>query len=278
MPLEHHNAILRSGKNGFTSRHRQLMDGAHQESVELWQHSSTVIHPNSNIKDSIAQLVTLGQKQNLESLPYNTFRDKRIPFKYQTMSIDQYAEPDSQPLVPNFSPLEFASLMNVSHLLPPDYLHDKQASTFSTGSDDIMRAGKDRKWKTSYSKKSGRSVPYQRTDRTSTTLGAFTAAQASKMENSNITTSSANSLTSTTNTPKSFVNPATMGAISRLALKALRMTGGGTPIDKSDPDLLILWQQGINSKELKTMIQLVPGLENFAGVPALLQIMADFGF
>jgi hypothetical protein len=268
MPAEHHGGIMMAGKYGNKrGMSRKLEDGAHAEAEDMWKFSAGQAHPASSAKDSIANYISLGQKKNMESIPYNTFKGGTIPHTYQTMSIDQFAEPDSQSLTPLLSPLEFASLMHVRHLMPPDYLHDKQANTFSSGRDDILRAGKTRRFKTSYAKKQGRRVPYQRADRTSSVLGTGGAASKAMADNVAIITDDAPAPLVGTG-KNSLVTPATVQAIKRLIIRFFQ----GKKTSLTDPDILHVMQAGLTVNNLSTVIKQypvlgsIPGLSTFAGM------------
>ena len=275
MRTAHHGGVIQAGKYGNKrGMARKLEDGAHQEAEDLWKHSAAADHPAASVKDTIANYVTLGQRKNMESIPYNTFKGKVIPRTYMTMSIDQFAEPDSQPLTPMLSPLEFASLGTVSHLLPPDYLHDKQGSTYSSGRDDIMRAGKTRRYKTSYAKKSGQKTPYQRTDRTSTVLGTGGAA-AKALASNKSTVMEASPLDDINGlvgqSKNALITPATIAALGRLVFRYF----SGGKIKLTDPDLQAIIRSGLTAGNLSATIDRIPALANIPGLSQLANLLSS---
>lgn len=266
MSLEEHAGILRSSKPGMMGaknkyNQRGLLDGAHEESEELWEYSGSRLHPSNGKKESIAHYVTLGQTKGMESLPYGTFKDGRIPHTYKTLSIDFNAEPTSAPINQMLSPMEFAALANVSHLLPPDYLHDKQNSTVTSGRDDVMRYGKARKWRTSYSKAKSTSIPYMRTDRTSSTLSTFAKSASSRgiTEPGVIDTKSADAA-------KTKAWNAMTNHLKNLAVKIIAAKAGGKEVDPDDPDLLALLNAGVNSNYVREFIATTPYIQNIPGI------------
>jgi hypothetical protein len=269
MPAEHHAGMMmaskHSGKRFSTSR--KLTDGAHAEAEDLWQFSGGRLHPAGNAKDSIAHYVNLGQTKNMESLPYNTFKGGAIPHTYQTMSIDQFAEPDSQPLTPHISSLEFVGLMHAKHLLPPDYRHDKEGSTYSSGRDDILRAGKSKRYKTSYAKSRGQKTPYQRSKHTTSVLGTGGSALQAIAVNRAITTADDSILgqaIGTVSGPTAIITPATLVAMGKLLVK----WSVGVKIPLNDPDLVHVLQAGLTAGNLQATIKKFPSLSK---VPYLSQ-------
>lgn len=254
---------------------RKLEDGAHQESEDMWKFSAARDHPAGSVKDTIANYVTLGQRKNMESIPYNTFKGKVMPRTYMTMSIDQFAEPDSQPLTPMLSPLEFAALGKVTHLLPPDYLHDKQSSTYTSGRDDIMRGSKKRRFKTSYAKTSGVKVPFQRQDRTSTVMGTGGAA-AKALASNKSTVMEASPLDDLAGgivgkSKHALMTPATLASMARLLWR--RASGGKIPLN--DPDLMAIIRSGLTAGNLSATIERIPALGSIPGINQLANLLSS---
>ena len=256
-----HGGVMMSSKPSMTggkSRYndRKLVDGAHGEAEDLWEFSQSRMHSATGDKKSLAHYVTLGQTKGMESLPYNTFRNGSVPHTYQTLSLDQNAEETSAPINQTLSPLEFAALAQVMHLLPTDYLHDRQNRTFSTGRDDLMRYGKAHKYKTSYSKASSTKVPYRRTDRTSTTLTTTTKAQASKVANG---TAASNVPDPSTSAHLKQASATAMAALAKhaanLVQKAIKHALGGMTLTLKDPDVIGLITAGVTVAMLTDYIQ-----------------------
>jgi len=256
-----HGGVMMSSKPsmmGGKSRYndRKLLDGAHGEAEDLWEFSQSRIHLATGDKKSLAHYVSLGQTKGMESLPYNTFRNGSVPHTYQTLSLDQNAEETSAPINQTLSPLEFAALGQVTHLLPTDYLHDRQNRTFSTGRDDMMRYGKAHKYKTSYSKASSTKVPYRRTDRTSTTLTTTTKAQASKVANGTV---AGNVPDPSSSTHIKQASARAMAALKKHAIsllqKAAKAYAGGQKMSPKDPDVVGLINAGVTAALLTDYFQ-----------------------
>ncbi len=254
---------MQSTKSGISYKSRNLDDGAHREAEDLWAMSQARMHPGSTLKDSIAQYVSLGQTKNLESLPYNTFKNGVIRHEIQTMSIDQNAEPDTFSREP--SPLEFAALQNVAWLLPQDSKYVQKPNTYAEGMDDLMRARKSYRYKTSHAKKSDRSVPYQRTDRSSTTLNTSKSAQGSRAENAGLTTGYVGGPAGLGTLLKQ-ISPENIERLKRLGLKLLRQVTGGPKVSITDPDLVALTRAGFSSQNFSTLLRQIPGAASIPGI------------
>lgn len=251
---------MQSTKSGIKFKNRQLDDGAHREAEDLWVMSQMQMHPGASLKDSIANYVSLGQTKNVESLPYNTFKSGVVRHDFQTMSIDQNAEPDTFSREP--SPLEFAALKSVPWLVPAKY--EFKPSTYTEGVDDLMRAQKRHRYKTSYTKKSGRAVPYQRTDRTSTTLNTSNAAQSARAENVGLTSGGNADLG--TSSATGLVTPQNIERLKRLGLKLVQQYAGGAKVAANDPDLIGLVQAGFTSENFTSLIKQIPGASSIPGI------------
>lgn len=244
-----------------TRTQRRLDDGAHKEAEDLWVMSQMKMHPSSSLSDSIANFVSLGSTKNKESLPYNTFKDGKVRHTYEYLSIDQNAEPDTFTREP--SPMEWGALSNVPWLLPPDAKYDRAKTTYSDGLDDLARAKKPYRYKTAYAKKNGRSVPYQRTDRTGTTLTTSTSAQASRTDNAGLSSGGA---ADGQVASKVFWTPKNISHLKKIGIKAVKWYAGGKPLTMSDPDVAALMSAGLTSANFTEMLKLIPGSENIPGL------------
>lgn len=110
-----------------------------------------------------------------DSVPNNTFKNGAYPHTYTTLNYQENPEPDTASLMQSLSPLEFASLANMTHHLPANEQKKfNQPVLWSQGRDDMLRAK--RKWKTSDGM-SPRFSPYQSTAKTSTNIGVLKAAK-----------------------------------------------------------------------------------------------------
>ena len=244
---------------------RKLLDGAHSEAEDLWSYSQSRMHPGANDKASIANFVTLGMRKNMESLPYNTFRSGRIPYTFSTMSIGDNSEPTSAPSNQLLTPLEFAALGRMAHMLPSDFVRDTQNKTFSSGRDDIARYGKARKYKTSYAKPI-KSVPYQRSDIASSSLNTSAAAQATQVENKAL---------AGTETAGTDALASAQPHIIRLAAKLIaQFSGLGPKVLWNDPDILALVKIGITSTALVNALSALPMIKGSAFMKPILQMAA----
>jgi hypothetical protein len=286
--MDKHGGIIMSTKPsmmGQRSRYtsRKLLDGAHGEAEELWDYSGWKSLGMSSEKNSILNYVTLGQKQSVESLPYSTFKGGKIPHAYNVMSICENPEPTSAPINPNLSPLEFASLQNMSHVLPKDYLHDKENATVTTGRDDLMRYGKARKWKTSYAKKSSAKVPYARTDITTANVATTAQAQMSAAGNKALAGADPDDPSKTgQQSSRDATTTKAWNALSRHLLRLLRkMTAGylkgmSKPyVQLNDPDLIGLINSGANYPAVQSYIASNPTLQQIPGINYVLPVLAQ---
>jgi hypothetical protein len=285
MSNPHQGGILATSKfsKGRHSNSRSLSDGAHKEALDLWEFSTGRLHSAGGVKGTIANYVNLGQRKNMESIPFATFKNDMYPHSYMTASIDPNAEPTSQPIAGRLTDIERWGLKKSTHLLPPDYLHDNAANTYASGRDDIMRAGKTRRYKTSYAKATARKTPYQRTDRTSSTLATSNSAQAGKSANSSIATAGVPEQTGAVvdangklvgSGSSDLLTPDSVQAIKRLAVKLARYaTGSGPGIKGSDPDLLQLTQSGLDPATLRNLIQKHPSLSSLPGIGTLIRVL-----
>ena len=106
----HRNAL------GGRYQRREIYDNSRQESEDLWEYSAYMgeNHSNSRVKGSIAQLTAVPYQVASQNLPNQTFRDGYIPHSYEGVtSYFENHEPDTQPMRPDISPLEFAGMVHV---------------------------------------------------------------------------------------------------------------------------------------------------------------------
>ena len=261
---------------------KTLQGGTHKEAPDLWAFSASQMHPASGVKDTIANYVSLGQRKNMESLPYGGFKSGVIPHPFMTASIDPHAEPTTQPLAGRLIPLELAGLQNVGHLLPPDYMHDAGNKNYSSGRDDILRAGKTRRYKTSYASQSGRSVPYRRSDRSSTTLTTSSSAQGSMSNNSGLNTAGGGGPPVTDksldqlvgDSPNALITKSNLEAVKRLSVKFAKFAAGkGPAVSPFDADVITLTTAGLSPAALKGLIDKVPALKAIPGIETLVRAL-----
>jgi len=139
------------------------MDTDHPEAADMWDFNATNLHPLRNQKDSIAEYVMNGTNKVKSSIPNGTFKNQLYPNSMKVLNYNQFAEPDSQPVDQTLSPLEYAGLMNVRHMLPAGVERHIKPHTYTAGLDDsVVRRGR---WKTSHGAKTKnvKYAPYQRT-------------------------------------------------------------------------------------------------------------------
>lgn len=286
--MDKHGGIIMSTKPsmmGQRSRYtsRKLLDGAHGEAEELWDYSGWKSLGMSSDKNSILNYVTLGQKQSVESLPYSTFKGGTIPHTYNVMSICENPEPTSAPINPTLSPLEFASLQNVKHMFPEDYLHDKENATVTTGRDDLMRYNKVRKWKTSYAKKSSARVPYARPDITTANVATTAQAQMSAAGNKALAGADPDDPSQTGQKgSRDVTTTRAWNALKRHLFNLIRkMTAGylkGKPkpyVELNDRDLLGIINSGANYPAVQSFIASNPTLQQIPGINYALPVLAQ---
>jgi hypothetical protein len=277
MISDQHAGIMATSKfgMGIHSNKRSLADGAHKEAMDLWQFSQKQMHPSSTIKDTIAHQVSLGQRKNIESIPYGSFKNGVMPGSYMTMSIDPNAEPTTQPIAGRMIPLELAGLQHSKHLMPSDFVHDTTPRTYSSGRDDIMRAGKALRYKTSYARPTGSSVPFQRNGRSSSTLQTIVAAQSSYAMNSGLNTSAGGAAYTglAGDGSNSIVSQTNLESIMRLVVKISNyIKGSGVAVTTDDPDIIPLIQAGVDTSVMRKVLESLSPSNN-AGVRLLLRVL-----
>lgn len=160
---------LRAGSKYGTNK---LMQSSNIEAKELWEVNKELnsLHPLSANSKTIAGNIAASEIMAHESVPAATFRNGRFPHRYTTVDFDaDRHEPEQNTAQSNISPLQFASMKNMMHLLPPG-IEKRQSfkpTTFSEGLDTRV-TGKFR-WKTSDNSRT-KLPPYQSNYKTSTNI------------------------------------------------------------------------------------------------------------
>ena len=129
---------------------------------------------NKNLPETIATHIATSTARVPDSIPNATFKGGFYPHTYTTLNYEEQAEPDTQRIVQNLSPLEFASLGRMDHAVPPklnDALKLRRPDTFSENLDAVVTGR--RKWKTSDAIRRKGKVKFQPYTRTSTNLPMY---------------------------------------------------------------------------------------------------------
>lgn len=132
---------------------------------------------NKDFPETIATHIAMSTARVPDSIPSNTFKGGFYPHTYTTLNYEEQAEPDTQKLAQNLSPLEFAGLGHMNHAVPPKLQQDMnnlRPHTFSNNLDAVVTGR--RKWKTSDAIQRKSKVKFQPYTRTSTNLPMFKAA------------------------------------------------------------------------------------------------------
>ena len=106
---------------GGRYQNRNIYDNAMQESEDLWEYAAYAAegHSSAGVKGTIANLTAVPYQVATQNLPNQTFKDGYIPHTYAgVQSYYENPEPDTQPMRPDISPLEFAGM--VQHQGPND--------------------------------------------------------------------------------------------------------------------------------------------------------------
>lgn len=156
------------------------------ESRDLWEVSTKAIHPDIQVSGTLANYVNTSQVKIPDRLPSNTFKNGFYPHTYTTLNFEENAEDTTAPINQNLSPLEFASLGRMTHMLPPRWKMEGQnrPTTFTEGLDDEV-IGK-RRWKTSDAQKKKQRVRFQPYTKTSTSIMNFPVARSNDISNKSI--------------------------------------------------------------------------------------------
>jgi hypothetical protein len=156
------------------------------ESRDLWEVSQKDIHPDVNVPGTVANYVSTSQVKVPDRLPSNTFKGGFYPHTYTTLNFEENAEPTSAPFVQNLSPLEFASLGRMNHVLPPRWKMEGQnrPTTFFEGLDTDVTG--QRRWRTSDAQKKKTRVGFQPYTKTSTSIANFPVERQNTISNKSI--------------------------------------------------------------------------------------------
>lgn len=153
------------------------------EARDLWKISQQNMSQNKqslvnkDFPETIATHIAMSTSRVPDSIPSNTFKGGFYPHTYTTLNYEEQAEPDTQKLAQNLSPLEFAGLGHMNHAVPPKLQQDMdnlRPHTFSNNLDAVATGR--RKWKTSDAIQRKSKVKFQPYTRTSTNLPMFKAA------------------------------------------------------------------------------------------------------
>jgi len=283
------NVLLASTNSKLSAfRHdtrRNLSSSFHKDADTLWMFSAARDHPMREDKGAIASVQFAGPAAVSESIPLATFKSGSIPRVSAVLSINQHAEPTSHPIQPMINPYRFANMAKPS--THSDRLQrGTTSSTFASGLDDTVRYRKAYRYKTSSTSKHGKSSPYQRVDVDTTAVAARGAAQQAFAQNKSIVGSAGNG-------EVGQATPAINGgkaprdspyrermfngdrdAATRLVGKALRYLGDRSqPILGNDPDLQRIWRSGMTSRNLQSLISMVPAFKHMTGVGVAIRVI-----
>jgi len=110
-------------------QHRELFDTARNESEDLWEFSAYQgeMHPNSRVKGTIAELISVPYQIAAQNLPNQTFRDGYIPHSFEGVEsfYDNQGE-DDQRMRPDLTPLQFAGMVQPASILPSNPRYDSK--------------------------------------------------------------------------------------------------------------------------------------------------------
>lgn len=162
------------------------------EARDLWNTSKQTMQANRQSRvnkdnpETIATYVATSTATVPDHIPTNTFKGGMYPHTFTTMNFEDNAEPDTQKLVQNMSPLEFASLGKMLHVLPKKLNDDMKMWKPRTDAQGVdMAVTGRRKWRTSDAQKK-RPVRFNPYTRTSTNIPMFGAAQGNAAGNKGI--------------------------------------------------------------------------------------------
>jgi hypothetical protein len=115
----------------------------------------------TNAGSTIAAHVAESTTRVPDSIPSATFKDGFFPHTYTTLSYQENAEPDTQKLVQNLSPMEFAAMGQMMHAVPDKLRSELKMERPHTWSNNLDPTVTGRgKWKTGDSMGRKTKIPY----------------------------------------------------------------------------------------------------------------------
>jgi hypothetical protein len=156
---------------------RKLFDTNVENGKDLYDASRNLgqMHPMSSDPNSLASHMINSLVRVPDSIPNNTFKNGAYPHTFTTMSIMDYPEPDTQPLQPNLSPLEFIGLRTMEHHVPGDAMCklSQYPTTFAQGLDARVMGKTPTSTTDAVPIKERKRVPFQSTYQTTSSISTM---------------------------------------------------------------------------------------------------------
>jgi hypothetical protein len=156
---------------------RKLFDTHVEDGKDLWDASRNLgqMHPSASDPNSLASHMVNSLVTVPDSIPNNAFKHGAFPHRYTTMSIMDYPEPDTQPIRPDLSPLEFIGLRTMEHMVPGDQMCklSQYPTTFAQGMDARMMGKTPTKTMDAVPMSARQSVPYQSNFQTTSSIATM---------------------------------------------------------------------------------------------------------